>query len=244
MVDCCCSFNWSTLPFFLINVVKCFQVLFKEIMNIHWAMTIIQSMVQFEAKKSLVPFIAYCIAYKSLKLIKFAWLCWPHDGLQCVPWDHYSTMHQTNDINYAINDVIMVELNGQKWRLFLYTIHSRYILIYTFTRHIVGLWHVILGCLQPVGPTIPGTSTSVWYVGCALYHRNKYPILLLVCVLYKSKDHRYKYPILLLVCVWYKSKDTLKQVLNTTGPWVNYLLLYIIYLVYKLSEFWYNTALL
>jgi len=99
------------------------------------------------------------------------------------------------------------------------------ILIYTFTRHRVGLWHVVLGCLQLVGPTVPGTSTSVWYVGCALYHRNKYPILLLVCVWYKSKDHRYKYPILLLVCVWYKSKDTLKQVLNTTGPWVNCLLL-------------------
>jgi len=83
-------------------------------MNIHRAVTIIRSTVQFEAKKSLVPIIAYCIAYESLTLIKFAWLCWSHDGLQCVPCFHRSTMHQTNDIDDAVNDVVMVDLNGQK----------------------------------------------------------------------------------------------------------------------------------
>jgi len=39
-------------------------------------------------------------------------------------------MHQMNDIDDAVNDVIMVDLNGQKRRLFLYNIHSRYIYLH------------------------------------------------------------------------------------------------------------------
>jgi len=36
-------------------------------------------------------------------------------------------MHQMNDINDAVNDVVMVDLNGQNRRLFLYNIGARYI---------------------------------------------------------------------------------------------------------------------
>jgi len=88
---------------FLINVVKCFQVFYvrKNEYSSSSHDNLIDSAIW--NKKSLVPFIAYYIVYKSLTLIKFAWLCWSHDGLQCVPWNHCSTMHQTNDINDTMN---------------------------------------------------------------------------------------------------------------------------------------------
>jgi len=45
--------------------------------------------------------------------MKITSLCWSGDILLYVPRDLHSTMRQTNDIDDAVNDVIMVDLNGQ-----------------------------------------------------------------------------------------------------------------------------------
>jgi len=62
--------------------------------------------------------------------MKIASLCSPRDGLHYAPWHHCPSVRQSHSIDDAVNDVVMVEVDGQKWKVIIYNIHSRYLYIH------------------------------------------------------------------------------------------------------------------
>jgi len=66
-------------------------------------------------------------------------------SLHCLP------THQSNAINDAMNDVIMVKVDGEKQRVILYIIHSRYL----YLHFVLGIWLATLCCFE-----VPPACTS------------------------------------------------------------------------------------
>jgi len=69
--------------------------------------------------------------------------------------DHNSDVHQSNTIDDAMNDVIMVIDHQQKGRLFLYNICSIYFYIHFLLGYVWATTGIIgyLGCLPPACDT-------------------------------------------------------------------------------------------
>jgi len=83
-------------------------------------------MVQFDAKIDPVPLNASYFVYNLLTLIQTASLCWLHNVLHFLHCNHCPTMCQSNNVNDAFDNVIIVVMNGQKRRSILYDIRTIY----------------------------------------------------------------------------------------------------------------------
>jgi len=87
-------------------------------------------MVQREGGKDTAPLDECHFAYNRLTMTKIACLSCHCDELYIAALFFYLSMRQSNAIDDAMNDVVMVVDHQQKRRLFLYHIFVQYIFIY------------------------------------------------------------------------------------------------------------------
>ena len=109
-----CRINEHILLILMQSIV--FHCFLRKRIKINRVASIIRRRVQKRGKKGTAPLDECHITYDQLTMIKIAWLCWPCDELYITTLFFHLSMSQSNDIDDAMNDVIMVVENGAKIR--------------------------------------------------------------------------------------------------------------------------------